>query len=279
MVTAPVNASLVFANQSGSTVDAAKGILERYQTFIADSSVKEMLDLLNTVDAVRNITVQTETSRLEITITAPYTIFCWKHTFNGCDYNEIEFVFKGGERFTFSDHHSRHKMGSTNVNISEEQAIEMAIEYVKNYSYTVRRGSEGNVTYVQIGNFNITREGTFAQLLPGERNKCLYPVWRVSVALGNVYPGNVYAIGVDIWADTAKVANTALRSFGGPPPANPSTGNPTTESSPSPEQSNGTPPNSIALPTDMGTLSIAVAATCVAAIAAATLILKKRRSR
>jgi hypothetical protein len=238
MVTAPGNDSLVYAQQSSNTLDAVKGILERYQTFIGDSSVKEMLDLLNTVDAGENFTTKAGALRLEITITAPFTIFSWKHAFNGCDYNEVELTFEqGGRRFTFSDRHSRHKMGSTDVNISEEQAIELAIEYVKNFSYTVkRRGPEGNEIYVEIGDFNISRERTFAQLSPGERNNLLYPVWKVNVALMTVYPGNVYAIGVDIWADTAKIAGTALQSVGGSPPTDSSPENPATSFSPSPEQ-------------------------------------------
>jgi hypothetical protein len=217
MVTAPWNDSLVYAQQPSNTLDAAKGIIERYQTFIGDSGAKEMLDLLNTVDASENNTAKAGALRLDITVAAPYTIFRWKHSFNGCDYNEVELAFEqGGRCFTFSGSHSRDKMGSTDVNVSEEQVIELAIEYVKNYSYTVkRRGPEGNEIYVEIGDFNISRERTFAQLSPSERNSLLYPVWKVDVALETVYPGNVYAIGVDIWADTAEIACTALQSVGG----------------------------------------------------------------
>jgi hypothetical protein len=279
MVTAPGNDSLVYAQQSSNTLDAAKGIIERYQTFLGDSGVKEMLDLLETVESGENITAKAGALRLDITVPAPYTIFRWKHSFNGCDYNEVELAFEqGGQCFTFSDGHSRDRMGSTDVNISEEQAIELAIEYVKNYSYTVRRpDAEGNEIHVEIGDFNISRERTVAQLSPSERNNLLYPVWKVDVALATVYPGNVYAIGVDIWADTAEIAYTALQSFGGSLPIG--TDNPATGSSSPPQENNGSTTNNNTASVDASSIGIIGAVVGVAAVAIITVAFKKRKRK
>jgi hypothetical protein len=33
----------------------------------------------------------------------------------------------------------------------------------------------------------------------------LYPMWRIGIALDKFYPGNVYGIYIDIWADTKEV--------------------------------------------------------------------------
>ena len=186
-----------------------------------------MSDLLNTIYTLGNGETKSGNLTLEIKVDDSSTTFDWEHNFNGCDYKEIALVFKNeNSYFIFSDEDSRHKMGNTDVNVSEEQAIEIAVDFVKNYSYVARRGPEGNTTEVSIGNFNISRERTGAELARGDRDHLFYPIWRVNVALGSNHPTNVYAIGVNIWADTGVIANTALQSVGGVLPPNPSDGIP-----------------------------------------------------
>lgn len=233
MVNAPPNSSLIYMQSSDNVLDLAKGVIARYKTYTGDSNITEMVDILNTVDKVGNLTITAGNMKLQIKEAIHGTMFNWKHTFNGVDYNEIDFSFED-LGFVFAEYQSRYKMGSTNVNISKEQAIDIAIKYAENYSYTGISGIEGNETIVEISGFNITKERTTAQILPGERENLLYPCWKVDVALGNLYPGNVYGFGVEIWADTGKVFGCTPLAVGGYSPIEEShTINITTAPSPS----------------------------------------------
>ena len=47
----------------------------------------------------------------------------------------------------------------------------------------------------------------------------LYPMWRIGVGLDKYYPGNVYGIYVDVWADTGQVRDMQEVFSTLPPPA------------------------------------------------------------
>jgi hypothetical protein len=219
MVDAPPNASLIYTQNSHDILTSARGIMERYQTFTGDSSITEMLTALDAVDAVGNLTKTVGNVKLEITSTSNthMIMFDFKHTYNDVYYNEIQFSYDD-LGFTFADYFSRYKMGSTDVKILEQQAIDSAIKCVKAYSYEAVGGSEGNETKVMISDFKVNKERTTAELLPGERGSLLYPCWKVEVALDDLYPGNVYAFSVQIWADNGEVLNCIPLAVGYTPP-------------------------------------------------------------
>jgi hypothetical protein len=94
----------------------------------------------------------------------------------------------------------------------------------KTYTWTV--GSD-NQTYV-INNFNLTKpmikyivfcEAGNAAGARSTNSLTLYPMWRIGVGLDKYYPGNVYGIYVDIWADTGQVRDMQEVVSTLPPPA------------------------------------------------------------
>jgi len=202
IATAPSNAKLIYTQPSDDLLDLTKGILERYHIFLEDNSLIEMIQVLDTIDSVKNATINVDDIKLEIITDSRGTVFYLKHIYDGCEYDEVSVAFPNDRRMMIGDMQSRYKMGDTTVKIFEEQAIETAIKYIENYSYEAVRGTGENETKITVSNFNISREGTTAELAAAERDGLLYPRWKVNVDLEGLYPGNVYGFTVSVWADS-----------------------------------------------------------------------------
>ena len=123
-----------------------------------------MIDSLNAVDTLKDATLTVSNIKLDIKTDDQRTSFYWKHTFNGVDYNEIQLTFEPSG-IKFSDHGSRYKMGSTDIKILQQQAIDIAVPYVEAYSYPAIGGTQDNQTVVEISGFVVDKERTTAQAL------------------------------------------------------------------------------------------------------------------
>ena len=91
------------------------------------------------------------------------------------------------------------KVGSTEVKVSKEEAINIAIEYAEDYSWTVND--------VEVNNFTIVAETVSATLWPHSREDplTLLPYWYVTLYLDRIYPDRVDRLAVGLWADTGEV--------------------------------------------------------------------------
>lgn len=270
MATAPPTVGLFYTSPSSDLLDLAKGTMERYQTFLADRSLSEMIAVLGEVKSITNATINSGNIKLEVTTDSYGTIFYWKHVYNGVDYDEVSIVFQQTRRLLIGDRQSRYKMGSTEIKIPEEQALETAIKYVENYSYEAIKGTGEDETRITVRDFNISRERTTVELTNAERDGLLYPYWNVKVALGDLYPGNVYGFSVGIWADSGEVAQLGTLAVGYDPnsysPIDDTTNNSSSqEDEDVDEYSNG--------------VAIAAVASAVLIVAAVTLFAIKRRSK
>jgi hypothetical protein len=100
---------------------------------------------------------------------------------------------------SLSDDWSLFTAGSTEVNISKEDAISIALDYAKNFSWTVN----GEV----INNFTLVEESATAELWPHSRDDpvVLVPYWYIKISLDRVYPDSVEQLAVGLWADTGEV--------------------------------------------------------------------------
>ncbi len=198
-----------------NSADAAKSFLEQYQTYSKLDSTK-MIAMLENVDPTKNTTITSGDLKLTITHKyAPETIFGdsidfrWVQTINGCDYLLIDTVFRDGAFSGFIDHRARYSIGDTTVNISKEQAIAIAMEYIKNYSYQMAGD-------YWISGFNITEEKTVANLIPTvKEDNVLYPHWSVTLYLNQTYPGSVTSLLLGIWADSGEVFFCHHQAYGG----------------------------------------------------------------
>jgi hypothetical protein len=204
----------------------ADAILQRYQVHTGFSDVEGMRSILSTINEVKNL--ETTVGNITLTIktgTNNHTSFSWVYTYNGADYHTgIYLSFKDGSLYTFSDDRYN-KIGSTDVDISREEAIGIAMKRVQNISWNVN-ASDSSV--VKVGNVTILENRTKVGLLTSpEEPLMLYPYWQVGLTFDKVYPGSVYGVTYNIWADTGEIFYGHMHMLGGLIPTEEST-DPTT---------------------------------------------------
>ena len=265
-------------------VDSARSFLGKYQAFTGDD-LTEMVNTLSSADATKNMTTSAGNTKLQISSQTldPQTvdtIFRWTYTVNGADYTALGVTFRNGNFYALRDDRGLYKIGNTDVNITEDQAIDLALKYIENYSYTGITGSDENPTNVAVSGFNVTKENITAQLSTYAReSSTLYPYWSVQLPLKENYPGNVWALLVSVWADSGQVFLCQPLAVGGSLSGT-STSTPSTSEPPaSPGTLTTSTPTSSETSTkalDTNTLAIIAVVIAVAAVATITLIVKKR---
>jgi len=234
----------VFTTKKHSNpLDSAKTFLERYQAYTKIDS-NNLLTMLNNVDITKNSTVTIE--NMKLTITNIYvgeiyqTSFLWTQVINGADYDLFDVAFdKEGNFITMGDSRVVFTIGDTSVNISQEQAIDIALKNLQFYSYEM---SDGSV----VKDFKISRDGVIAKLVTYSGSYELRPYWDVRMFLEEVATGNVFGITVFIWANTGEIISYSNMADGGVS----NTDNPTTPT-----------PNSNMLIIDIAIVAIIVIAT------------------
>ncbi|MEM2911634.1 MAG: hypothetical protein QW146_03930 [Candidatus Bathyarchaeia archaeon] len=258
-----VNEGYVFYVQSPSSIfDRAMGILERYKKWTGDDSLNEMISLLKRVDVSKNVTLQAGNWMLKVSSTPKSTWLCWLYTVNGAIYpNCISITIEKNGAISFTDERSLYKIGSTEVRVSWEEAIAIALKHVANYSFEIFMGDQPSIV---IKNFTIVREKIATELLSWPREDgAQYPYWKVDLPFDRLYPGNIYMICVNIWADTGEVFRCVPLGFGGSPPPQDS----------QPEQTTNPPETTHMLEWDLTPIVVLL---LIFAILASSLILYKK---
>lgn len=202
---------------SANFLERADAFLGRYQDYLGTSDCQELRNILSTVTEEENLTTTVGNVRFELTTYLSSAELRWDITVNGADYTKLSFTFLSNGEFAFSDTRHLYEIGSTDLNISREEAISIAREQLANLSlsYTVVDEPVGTALYT------MCREPLV-----------LYPYWSVSLYFDRVYPGNVIGFTFEIWAETGEIINGRLNTLlGGFPPED--SANPTTPNTPS----------------------------------------------
>lgn len=207
-------------------VEMAQGFLSNYQSYSGNSFYGGLGSMLDKVDANKNLTITSGNVKLEVNASEGSTIFRWTYTYNGIGAPDkcVALCYENGFLKYFIDNWDLYKIGSTTVNLSEKEAIDIAMERARTFSWNM---GSGNAT-VKIMNFKVTNamiwENVFCSNLYADEARSedplmLYPVRHVWVSLDKFYPGNVYGIEVYLWADTKDVAHIQERFSTLDPPA------------------------------------------------------------
>jgi hypothetical protein len=262
-----IEGSALYTQSSNDLVDWATDFLGRYQQWNTNSSLTEMSNLLKSVNATENATKTAGNLKLTVEVTEQYTSFRWKYVYNDAEYNGLIMTFQG-KNFFFKDDRSLFKIGKTDVNISEEEAISITLGNIENYSYKLVNGSE-------IKDFDISKANVTAAIFTRTRDpsSTLYPYWAVEVTLDHSYPGDIYAISVALWADTGETFLITPLGVGGIYPPEGSTIQPepsTTESVQAQTENNTSPPTNVPI------LVAVLVTIALVAITAVAITLKKR---
>ena len=100
--------------------------------------------------------------------------------------------------FAFSDDRSYTKIGSIEVNISEEQAITLALQEASTYVFECENG-----TVLELDFF---KEFIKAELkvIPKGNQGDYYPIWIIDVPLDRMY-GHISYFTIMLWADNGEI--------------------------------------------------------------------------
>lgn len=270
------------AQPNANEVEMAKGFLSRYQTYCGAAYCEAMRAMLDAVEANRTITKFSGNIKFEAEYTKSFlpwenrTIdrarFAWIYTFNGAESSDkwVAIYFENGFLNGFIDNWNLFKIGSYDIKVDEEKAIEIAMNAVKNYSYKVGMGGD---TWVEVKDFKVVGAKAIALMFSNGLYKAEsrggdplteYPIWIIHLYFDGLYSGNVYGVYVNIWADTGEVSKIVPMMTGLEYPSSFSGGSTDGEGSAGQESSeshngsnNGTEPNLtqiawIALPISIG---------------------------
>ena len=187
--------------------------LEGYQAFTKDNELAIMRSMVDSIDATKNNSLFSGNLKLEVKVNSDHTTFDWKYTYNGAEYAQMSVTFENGNFRAFGDDRSYLTVGNTDVNITAQEAINIALRQAENFSYRIN----GEV----IEDFIVVEERASAKLLTkGKDNPLiLYPYWLVELPLGKDYPGFVSQFDVWLWADTGEMIEWHAIGYGGSPPA------------------------------------------------------------
>jgi hypothetical protein len=199
--------------QYNSPIDAAKDFLNKYQTYTkADSS--NMIDMLDNVDATKDSSRTIGNTNFTVSNIDKHgvelTIFKWVHTVNGAEYTSLQVGFrKNGILEFIIDNRAVYSIGDTTVNISREQAIDIAMKRSETYSYDMGNGFE-------VSGFNITEDRTTAKLVAYPINSTvLRPYWHIELFLNQTYPGSVHGLTIYVWANSGEAFHCSNIAYGG----------------------------------------------------------------
>ena len=188
--------------QPYSALDAAKGLLGRLASYENSSYLENMSSTLLLVSGtMQNMQVTEGNIELNVTMSGADTQIVMLYTENGVDFSPkcVSLTFQGNNLTDLIDDWYLFTVGSTTVNVSSSQAVQLALNAVKSYSWT----ADGTT----VSNFNVLPSPVSVVFHPNTKNGlALYPQWTVTLYLDKVYPGGVGSIIVEIWADTGKVA-------------------------------------------------------------------------
>ncbi len=201
--------------QPANIVDAAKGFLQRYQTYTGDPNFDGVRDfektrsILDTVDVTENVTAMSDYVKLEVIRRTDYTALVWDYVLDGVAFPWMTLEFRDGFVCGFDDIWRLYTAGSTDIIFSEEDVVNVALEYLEDFSWTA--GDE------EVTGFDIIEEPRHVELFATRSREPLtvYPYWRIELYLDKVYPGNVNRISLAIWADTGEIISCIPLGGGG----------------------------------------------------------------
>jgi hypothetical protein len=216
-----------------SNLATAENFLNKYQEYTNDLLYGNLRSTLNNVDFKSNTTKVFANFVLEtINLEDGTTNFKWYYTANSATAPYSKFIAigtKNGELTAFVNNWNVYAIGSTEVKISIEQAINIALAKAKEYDWSVPIDASSlasnNLNSNNIRFANLTFDDSIG--VNSQRNQdvlALYPVWHIGVALDKWY-GYLYGIEIDIWADNGQIRSTEEAWSTLPPPENTSIGN------------------------------------------------------
>ena len=201
-------------SESSDALTIAKDTLESLQTFSAKDHFPKMLIMLNDVTELKSSKSVNAEFTQEIAISDNTARISWEPYANGLSnpQNKLTLEFKDGNLLFFADFLGLFTIGSSDVIITEKDAIQIAIEHTREFTW-----EEDGET---ITNVNVLDSPIIANIsLQNRGNNTLYPYWDIWLPLDKMYPGGVTGFHVSIWADTGELSFITPIGYLGKPDA------------------------------------------------------------
>jgi hypothetical protein len=189
----------------------ATDFLSRYQKYTNDPLYDQLGAMLNNDHSNTNFTKTSPNATLEATIIGDSTRFKWSYNVTGAvaPFKYVTIHIENGSLTSFVDNWQPYPVGNTVINLTEEDAITIALETVRNHTWS----QNIDASSLAVENFNasnvrwtfLTFDNSFSVLNAHSNDPLeIYPVWRIAIALDKWY-GYMYGVEVDVWADTGTV--------------------------------------------------------------------------
>lgn len=160
-----INGTPLITRPTTNVVEMAKETLSRYKTYCGAYYCEGMKSILDTVKVNENITkvsggIKFEANYEKVFLewenrTVNSAEFRWTYTLNGVEAPMKCVALYFGEGFLkyFIDTWDIYKIGSSAINISEEEAVKIAMERAKSFSWKASMG--GDNIPIEVREFNI----------------------------------------------------------------------------------------------------------------------------
>lgn len=259
----PLEGSLLYAQPlAADQLTVTKTLLQKYQTCMDASYLQEARNILDTVTELKTTNVTMDNLKLIIRESDSHLSLMWWYTINGVDFPwGLSVDFSNGRLKGFSDYSKFYQIGSTDVNISREEAIRTTKELSKDY--TTLNVSTSNGDYKEV-TLNLTDDHMVVELQIGNRDPfTFYPLWYVRF-YAETSIGGTDGFQAGIWADTGEIAYSQLTGHHGVIPL---------------ENSSNELPNQSQNNSDINLIPYLLVGFAATAIVATVLLILKRRSK
>ena len=187
--------------QPDNVLDVAKTLFDRFKSYQGSAYLQNMSDMLALVDTTESIEIKEGNLKLIATVSGDDARILIMYTENGVDYSpkSLSLIFENRVLKELTDGWFLFTIGSNTVNVSSDRAVELARNALNGYSWSANGQT--------VNSFNVLSEPALVVFHPNTKNSlALYPQWTVTFNLDKVYPGGVYRITVELWADTGEIA-------------------------------------------------------------------------
>lgn len=206
---------LIYKQSFTDRFNVTLGIVQRFESWANDSWVKGMEDLMVKVGSEKNTFQVSGNESLRITVLSDgFGEYKFSNYLEGVEYTGVSVAMgnSSSRDVFFTDSRAFHTIGNTTINVSRDQAISIAENYVKNYSYT---HTFGNGTSIIVSNLNVTGISSVNLVAnPGYaamesiENSTLFPYWDVRVNVSNIPAKGLLGVGVVILANDGTVTSS-----------------------------------------------------------------------
>ncbi len=189
--------------QPADVIQACQGLIDRYRAAFNDSYMDQVSTLMASAKA--NGSGQTFGDvKLQFSSYDDYADVLLMYSHNGTDFQakSLHLSYQNKILTEFSDDWFLFKVGSTQIDVSKDQAVLIAKNAAKSYSWTV--------SGTKVSSFQVLDNPVSVQFYPKPGDSdllTLYPYWYVTLYLDKTYPGGVSQIAVGVWADSGQVAS------------------------------------------------------------------------